>query len=188
LQVAEDWDETTACNEEGMEVEVARLKDCLDCVSCQALVLDEMNRSAHAEATKQLAAALTKLKEAEAIAHQARLEHLAQTKVPRSSSFGSVEDQMPRSDASNDDAVYVASCAAEQAVQDMRKQVEAIRDKMAGQGFWFYGYHSELYGCEQTTREPVATTETFEVGPICNNDEAGDKVVRAIIIVPYIYG
>jgi thiol-disulfide isomerase/thioredoxin len=188
LQVAEDWDETTACNEAGMEVEVARLKDCPDCVSCQALVLDEMNRSAHAEATKQLAAALTKLKEAEAIAHQARLEHLAQTKVPRSSSFGSVEDQMPRSDASNDDAVYVASCAAEQAVQDMRKQVEAIRDKMAGQGFWFYGYHSELYGCEQTTREPVATTETFEVGPICNNDEAGDKVVRAIIIVPYIYG
>eukprot|EP01051_Picozoa_sp_SAG22_P001522 SAG22_NODE_61_length_23387_cov_34.380582_10_plen_1134_part_00 len=167
LQVADDWNEATECTEDGMESEVARLRDCPHCASRQAQVLGEMGRSAEAEDTRQLAAALTKLRETEATAHQARLDRLAQNKHSRLHPASTTSN----ASSADDDAALdpVASCvAAEQAVQDVRAEVEAIREKMRSQGFWFYG-------CEQTAPQPAATMEVFEVGPIWNNVEAADK-------------
>eukprot|EP01052_Picozoa_sp_SAG31_P007919 SAG31_NODE_388_length_16371_cov_5.228982_6_plen_1081_part_00 len=155
LQVAEDWDETRECTETGMKAEVARLKNCPECVSRQALILEEMGKSAHAEATKDLAACLTKLKQAETIAHQYKVGKLAQ------------RSHSGQPDGSNDDAAREAACTAKQVIEDMEKQIEAIRSMMTRKGFWFYG-------CEQTATESTAT-EIFEVGPIWDNVEAADK-------------
>ena len=165
LQVAENWEEAKESTEEGMEAEVARLKNCPHCVSRQAVVLDEMGRSAEAEATKQLAAALAKLKETETAAHQARLE---QFRLDHKHNAGN--SPMTRPDASSDDAIHLAGCAAdqaEQAVHDLRKEVEAVRVKMTSRGFWFYGCETALLSHR--------TIETFDVGPIYRNCEAAAK-------------
>lgn len=118
------------CTEEGMELEVARLQNCPDCARRQAMVLDELDRSAHAEATRHLAAALAKLKEVEATAHQARLEQLALHK-----SLTKLQ-----SAASNKGGGHAVICAAQQtAIDNMLKEVEEIRAKMTSQSLWFYG-------------------------------------------------